>query len=314
MHNTVLSGGGVNSSGSMSTLSGEENNMVMSSEDSSSYPDESELELGLGLSLGGGGNAKAKPPAAGAAAGSWDQYARILTAKDFPSVVSTKAFSSSSSSSSPVTKTNYNGSCGTKRTAEPSSPRGRSAVSKVAGWPPIGTYRMNSLVNHAKSPATEEGALTVDKCKSMNIVVDRTNYSCNRNNNVARERGLLKTSLFVKVTMDGISIGRKVDLNAHSCYETLADTLDHMFALSAAVGARRSNVEEQVVMAGTGRPARLLDCSSDFVLTYEDKEGDWMLVGDVPWEMFLSSVRRLRIRRTAEANGLAPRSLERSQR
>lgn len=30
-------------------------------------------------------------------------------------------------------------------------------------------------------------------------------------------------------------------------------------------------------------PSKLLDGSSEFVLTYEDKEGDWMLVGDVPW-------------------------------
>jgi hypothetical protein len=27
----------------------------------------------------------------------------------------------------------------------------------------------------------------------------------------------------------------------------------------------------------------LLSNASDFVLTYEDKDGDWMLVGDVPW-------------------------------
>ena len=27
----------------------------------------------------------------------------------------------------------------------------------------------------------------------------------------------------------------------------------------------------------------LLSGGSDFVLTYEDKDGDWMLVGDVPW-------------------------------
>ena len=31
------------------------------------------------------------------------------------------------------------------------------------------------------------------------------------------------------------------------------------------------------------QPPKLLDESSEFVLTYEDKEGDWMLVGDVPW-------------------------------
>ena len=27
----------------------------------------------------------------------------------------------------------------------------------------------------------------------------------------------------------------------------------------------------------------LLD-GAEYVLTYEDKDGDWMLVGDVPWE------------------------------
>ncbi|KAK4441557.1 Auxin-responsive protein IAA12 [Sesamum alatum] len=284
--------------------------MVMSSEDSSSsYPDEPELELGLGLSLGGGkAKARPPPPEKAAGAGSWDQYARILTAKDFPSMVSsTKASSSSSSSSSsPVAKANNsNGSCGTKRTAEPSSPPGRSALSQVVGWPPIRAYRMNSLVNHAKSPATEESASTIDKTKGTNLVLDKTNYSSNRNHNVAKERGFVKTSLFVKVNMDGITIGRKVDLSAHSCYESLAHTLDHMFKLSAAVGATRSKVEEEVVMGGKRQPPRLLDSSSDFVLTYEDKEGDWMLVGDVPWEMFLSSVRRLRIRRTAEVNGLS---------
>ena len=31
------------------------------------------------------------------------------------------------------------------------------------------------------------------------------------------------------------------------------------------------------------RSSKMLGGSSDFVLTYEDKEGDWMLVGDVPW-------------------------------
>lgn len=38
------------------------------------------------------------------------------------------------------------------------------------------------------------------------------------------------------------------------------------------------------MMDGTERPALSFDGSSEFVLTYEDKEGDWMLVGDVHWE------------------------------
>ncbi|CAI9770598.1 unnamed protein product [Fraxinus pennsylvanica] len=311
MENILLGGGGGISSG-ISTVSREKNNMDMLSEESSSYPDESELELGLGLSLGGGAKSMSKPPLpAVAAGGPWGQYARILTAKDFHSVVSTKESSSSSSSSSSVTKANNNPFCGVKRTAEPSSPPGRSGSSQVVGWPPIRTYRIQSLVNHAKSPMTEEITSAVDKCKSKNTIVDKTNIGSNLNRNVAKEKGLLKkTSLFVKVNMDGIPIGRKVDLNAHRCYKTLSQTLDDMFKLSAAVGAKRSNAEEQVVMI---RPSGLLKVSSEFVLTYEDKEGDWMLVGDVPWEMFLSSVKRLRIMRTAEANGLAPRSNERNQ-
>lgn len=40
-----------------------------------------------------------------------------------------------------------------------------------------------------------------------------------------------------------------------------------------------SNGEKQQ----TTQRSKLLDGSSEFVLTYEDKEGDWMLVGDVPW-------------------------------
>ena len=38
------------------------------------------------------------------------------------------------------------------------------------------------------------------------------------------------------------------------------------------------------IVFGADGQSKLLDGSSHFVLTYEDKEGDWMLVGDVPWE------------------------------
>lgn len=35
--------------------------------------------------------------------------------------------------------------------------------------------------------------------------------------------------------------------------------------------------------------SKLMDLlnSSEYVPTYEDKDGDWMLVGDVPWEYVL---------------------------
>ncbi|KAJ1437974.1 AUX/IAA domain [Sesbania bispinosa] len=70
--------------------------------------------------------------------------------------------------------------------------------------------------------------------------------------------------------------------------------------------------------------SRLMDLlhGSEYVLTYEDKDGDWMLVGDVPWEeepkgeigsivgMFIDSCKRLRIMKSSKAIGLAPRAME----
>jgi auxin-responsive protein IAA len=81
-------GGGGGGGGSSGTSTNEstvskvdvvEQDFVGMSSEASSYPAEAELELGLGLSLGGG--VKAKPC-------TWGERGRILTAKDFPSVVS----------------------------------------------------------------------------------------------------------------------------------------------------------------------------------------------------------------------------------
>ncbi|XP_039063788.1 auxin-responsive protein IAA13-like isoform X1 [Hibiscus syriacus] len=240
----------------------------------SSYPAEAELELGL--SLGGlAGKTKVTP-------------GRILTAKDSPSVVVPHRASINGGHPPAVSVS------GTKRAADDGgSPTAIS--SQVVGWPPIRSYRMNSLVNQAKAPRAEE------------------NKGTNEAKNPKEDGSKLKQSVeklvhigYIKVNMDGIRIGRKVDLNAHSSYQSLARALEDMFLLSANFGGVE---KEQLTMA-----SKLLDGSSEFVLTYEDKEGDWMLVGDVPWVMFLTSVRRLRIMKTSEANGLAPRSHDRTER
>ena len=44
-----------------------------------------------------------------------------------------------------------------------------------------------------------------------------------------------------------------------------------------------SGFEEHEVTGVARRHSKLLDGSSELALTYEDREGDWMLVGDVPW-------------------------------
>lgn len=150
-----------------------------------------------------------------------------------------------------------------------------SEISKgqaVVGWPPIGTYR-------SKTRATTQA----------------------------------RSPLYVKVNMDGVPIGRKVDLNAHDSYEALAQALEEMFQRPNNANGQSGSqtpMERGHVGANDPKQSRLLDSSSDFVLTYEDKEGDWMLVGDVPWRMFVNTVKRLRVMKTSDANGLAPRCPE----
>ncbi|CAA7044313.1 unnamed protein product [Microthlaspi erraticum] len=87
-------------------------------------------------------------------------------------------------------------------------------------------------------------------------------------------------SFFVKVNMEGVPIGRKIDLMSLNGYHDLIRTLDFMFSASILWAEEEEMCSEK-----------------SHVLTYADKEGDWIMVGDVPWEMFLSSVRRLKITR-----------------
>ncbi|BAF18829.2 auxin-responsive protein IAA20 [Oryza sativa Japonica Group] len=82
---------------------------------------------------------------------------------------------------------------------------------------------------------------------------------------------------YVKVKMEGLAIGRKLDLSILGSYAELLDTLHLMFP--------STNQED-----GHDRRRR-----HPYAVTYEDGEGDWMQVGDVPWEAFAKSVKRLKI-------------------
>ncbi|GLT76606.1 hypothetical protein SLA2020_482580 [Shorea laevis] len=284
----LLGGSGRGGGGS----SGVSTNESAVSSEATSYAAESELELGLGLSLGGGGGGGGRAKASTA----WGECGRILTAKDFPSVVSNRTNGVPSSAAAVS---------GIKRTADSVTHEGGSptAVSQVVGWPPIRAYRMNSL----KAPRAEEEKEMSENDKSKEAL-KRKICNVNKTNCGVNEKGHLG---FVKVNMDGVAIGRKVDLNAHACYETLAQALEDMFFRNPpAINPVGPGAEKEQAT----KHSKLLDGSSEFVLTYEDKEGDWMLVGDVPWRMFLSSVRRLRIMRTSEANGLSPGLHERNDR
>ncbi|PPS05216.1 hypothetical protein GOBAR_AA15444 [Gossypium barbadense] len=113
---------------------------------------------------------------------------------------------------------------------------------------------------------------------------------------------------YVKVSMDGAPYLRKVDLKTYKTYMELSSALEKMFTCFT-LGHCSSN--GLAVRDGLSE-SRLMDLlhGSEYVLTYEDKDGDWMLVGDVPWEMFINSCKRLRIVKGSEAIGLAPRAME----
>ncbi|KAK1437556.1 hypothetical protein QVD17_03350 [Tagetes erecta] len=160
-----------------------------------------------------------------------------------------------------------------------SSSKDTFAASKaqVVGWPPIRSFRKNSMAakntKHEDDPNAEIG-------------------SC----------------VYVKVSMDGAPYLRKVDLKIYSSYLDLSLALEKMFS-SFTLGqngthgvTRRDGSSESPLM-------ELLN-GSEYVLAYEDKDGDLMLVGDVPWDMFTGSCKRMRIMKSSDAIGLAPRALE----
>ncbi|KAG8045746.1 hypothetical protein GUJ93_ZPchr0008g13214 [Zizania palustris] len=146
-----------------------------------------------------------------------------------------------------------------KKVAAPPQP---AAKAQVVGWPPIRSYRKNTMA---------------------------TNQLKNSKEDADSKQG--QSFLYVKVSMDGAPYLRKVDLKTYKNYKDMSLALEKMF-----------------IGFGTGKEGAESRKDGEYVLTYEDKDGDWMLVGDVPWEMFTDSCRRLRIMKGSDAIGLAPRA------
>ncbi|KAF5775656.1 putative transcription factor interactor and regulator AUX-IAA family [Helianthus annuus] len=154
------------------------------------------------------------------------------------------------------------------------------AKAQVVGWPPVRNYRKNVMAQKSTTEETEKV--------------------------VAATAGSGSTAAFVKVSMDGAPYLRKVDLKLYESYQQLSDALAKMFS-SFTMGDYGSQG-----MIDFMNESKLMDLlnSSEYVPSYEDKDGDWMLVGDVPWQMFVDSCKRLRIMKGSDAIGLAPRAME----
>ncbi|XP_076950921.1 auxin-responsive protein IAA9-like [Bidens hawaiensis] len=152
-----------------------------------------------------------------------------------------------------------------------------AAKAQVVGWPPVRSFRKNILATNAKT-----------------------------NDEVDGKPG--PTALFVKVSMDGAPYLRKVDLRSYTTYQQLSSALEKMFSCFT-LGQCGSQGSQSL----SESKLRDLLHGSEYVLTYEDKDGDWMLVGDVPWDLFIGSCKRLKIMKGSDAIGLAPRAMEKSK-
>ncbi|XP_019156754.1 PREDICTED: auxin-responsive protein IAA27-like [Ipomoea nil] len=175
----------------------------------------------------------------------------------------------------PETNTLQSSMASTLIKEEEKKPQVSAAKAQVVGWPPIRSFRKNSMVTNP--PKTEEGP------------DGKSGSGC----------------LYVKVSMDGAPYLRKVDLKIYDCYKDLTLALEKMFSCFT-IG--QSGSPGVPIRDGLSE-GRLMDLhGSEYVLTFEDKDGDWMLVGDLPWEMFVDSCKRLRIMKSSDAVGLAPRA------
>ncbi|KAK6941685.1 AUX/IAA domain [Dillenia turbinata] len=112
----------------------------------------------------------------------------------------------------------------------------------VVGWPPVKAWRKSIHRGHRLA------------------------------GNLMAHSGLMN-SMYVKVMMEGMGIGRKIDLSLYDCYEGLTMTLLGMFE-------------------------KCLENVKNYRLTYQDTEGDWLLAGDIPWSSFIASARRLKLVRS----------------
>ncbi|KAI4373918.1 hypothetical protein MLD38_011976 [Melastoma candidum] len=118
----------------------------------------------------------------------------------------------------------------------------------------------------------------------------RKNITVHPKSKVGREESSSSSDAvgtYVKVSMDGAPYLRKIHLGSYKGYDQLLAALQTMFRITIGQYSEREGYE-----------------GSEYAPTYEDKDGDWMLVGDVPWEMFATTCKRLRIMKGAEARGL----------
>ncbi|XP_074557808.1 auxin-responsive protein IAA26-like isoform X2 [Curcuma longa] len=152
----------------------------------------------------------------------------------------------------------------------------RTATVLAVGWPPLSSFRKNLASSSHRPPIESE---------NEDVAAPKV-----------EDPGNSKKNLLVKINMDGVPIGRKVDLYVYDSYEKLSLAVEELFA-GLLAGNPHSEAAKQMSRG-------LLDGTGEYTLVYEDNEGDRMLVGDAPWNMFTSAIKRLRVMKTSDMSAL----------
>lgn len=152
----------------------------------------------------------------------------------------------------------------------------------VVGWPPLGSFRKN-IANNFLCRQTSE--------------LSSNNFG--RQDNCERQSEDPNQHMFVKIYMDGFPIGRKLNLKAYDSYEKLSVAINELFRGLLAAHS----------FTGDDTSAKREDTNAEngeCTLVYEDNEGDRILVGDVPWNMFVSTAKRLCILKSSGHSASLP--------
>ncbi|TVU25847.1 hypothetical protein EJB05_28358, partial [Eragrostis curvula] len=123
---------------------------------------------------------------------------------------------------------------------------------------------------------------SMDEMKSANVSMEPE----------AEAKPGFSVSRFVKVFMQGELVGRKINLATHNSYASLSFTLKRLgnnFSMPSCELNGIVHKEEDGALD-----------DNNFVIFYDNGSGDRFFFGEVPWEIFIISVRRIYIVRIQE--------------
>ncbi|KAK4743846.1 hypothetical protein SAY87_010158 [Trapa incisa] len=129
------------------------------------------------------------------------------------------------------------------------------------------------LIRHTVNPRSLEhvSAISNDGSVADSHLQPEPPKSCKDNNREKHgKQNIISSRSRTKVQMQGIAVGRAVDLNVLEGYDQLINEIEEMFNIRGELRPRNK-----------------------WEIVYTDDEGDMMLIGDYPWNEFCNMVKRI---------------------